>query len=70
MLHEIIVSVDSLVKNKIDHLEGRNMQVTGVIMSEIMSGDNKCRATIDSFGKVQWWHIDGSGTMIYESEQK
>jgi hypothetical protein len=46
------------------------MQVTGVIMSEIMSGDNKCRATIDSFGKVQWWHIDGSGTMIHESEQK
>lgn len=52
------VSVPSA--NMPGHGQLRRMEQCGVILYDPQSGR---RATLDKWGRVQWWHVDASGIM-------
>ena len=49
----------SVSERKIKSLIGEGFEEIGVILQK----DGK-RATVDKFGRVQWWEIGGSGEMV------
>ena len=51
-----------LAHNKCFSLEQNGMTVTGVILE----GESGERATVDRFGRVQWFTVNESGEMIPE----
>lgn len=44
----------------------RRMEQCGVILYDPASGK---RATLDKWGRVQWWVVDGSGRMVEAGAQ-
>ena len=53
----------SLASKKCEKLEHNGMKPVGLILA----GDHGIRATVDRFGRVQWFEVDGSGKMITPS---
>ncbi len=49
----------SIAERKIKSLIDDGHEAIGVILQK----DGK-RVTVDNFGRVQWWELDGSGKMV------
>lgn len=51
---------------KLRELEARGFEIAGVILVDrkVEKDGTHRRATVDNFGRVQWWDVDGSGQMI------
>lgn len=65
------IPMSSVGARKLRELEAQGFECAGVILV-----DGKCesdgthrRATVDFFGRVQWWSVDGSGLMGAAKEQ-
>lgn len=50
---------------KLRELEARGFEIAGVILVDrkVEKDGTHRRATVDNFGRVQWWKVDGSGRM-------
>lgn len=62
------ISLTELCHKKVEFLEGRGMEVVGVILAHRDDNGKIDRATVDNFGRVQWWDVDGSGKMVSSEE--
>lgn len=56
----------SSAQKKRNVLEAKGMRPVGIVMAD----ESGKRATIDRYGRVQWWVVDGSGKMIAADENK
>ncbi len=59
------IGITDICMKKIEHLESKGMVAIGLIFSfEPDENGVLHRATVDNFGRVQWWNVDGSGAMV------
>ena len=59
------IPMTSVCASKLRSLEQSGMEVVGVILVKRKESNGTYkRATVDNFGRVQWWDVDGSGQMI------
>ncbi len=59
------IPMTSVCASKLRSLEQSGMEVVGVILVKRKDANGTYqRATVDNFGRVQWWNVDGSGRMV------
>ncbi len=60
----------SVAFSKCKSLEAEGMLPVGVIMAvpDVPGQEHARRVTVDRFGRVQWWDVDGSGKMTPNAE--
>ena len=56
----------SVASIKCKSLEAEGMLPVGVILAvpDVPGQEHARRVTVDRFGRVQWWDVDGSGKMV------
>lgn len=64
------IPMTSVCVSKLRSLEKSGMEIVGVILVQRKDVNGKFkRATVDNFGRVQWWNVDGSGRMYADDAQ-
>lgn len=59
------IPMTSVCASKLRSLEQSGMEIVGVILVKREGANGTFqRATVDNFGRVQWWKVDGSGRMF------
>lgn len=58
------IPMTQICATKLRMLESQNMEIVGIVLvdRDAKNGVYK-RATVDNFGRVQWWMVDESGRM-------
>lgn len=61
-----MVPLTNVASEKIRELEAQGFEIGGVILvdGQCQKDGTHRRATVDSFGRVQWFSVDGSGRMF------
>ena len=60
------IELTDICAKKSAFLVDKGMIPYGLILQRRLGSGDYERATVDKFGRVQWWKIDGSGKMFAE----
>lgn len=52
---------ETVGERKANQMLEQGMIAVGVMLQDTMTGK---RATIDIYGRVQWWEVDGAGALV------
>ena len=58
------IGITSICSKKLAQLESNGMEIVGLILVHRDASGKIERATVDNFGRVQWWDLDDSGRMV------